>query len=108
MTLWLVILVTLTNHNVTSVQNDKNSCEKREKKDTCDIVVGQCHQCHQPQCHVSIIRLELVSIIDMENFDDDMSVDLTKDVLIAKILSGTLLMSCLKVLKGEGLNFIRR
>jgi len=46
-----VTLVTLTNQNVTSVQNDKNSCEKREKKDTCDVV----GQCHQPQCHISII-----------------------------------------------------
>jgi hypothetical protein len=35
----------------------KKSC-KRKKKDTCDIMVDQCHQCHQPQCHLNIIRIK--------------------------------------------------
>jgi len=39
-------IVTLTNHSVTCVQNDKKILYKREKKDTYDIVVGQYHQCH--------------------------------------------------------------
>jgi len=49
-TLWLV---TLTNYNVTRVQRNKKILSKRKKKDTCDIVVGQCHQ---PQCHTSATR----------------------------------------------------
>jgi len=47
-------IVTLANHNVTCVQNDKKILYKRERKDTCDIVVGQCHQ---PQCHLSIFHI---------------------------------------------------
>jgi len=42
-TLWLVTLVILVNHNVTRVQRNKKILLKRKKKDTCDIVVGQCH-----------------------------------------------------------------
>jgi len=49
--------VTLANHNVTSIQNDKKNLVKEEKKDICNIVVGQCHQCHQPQCHPSIFPM---------------------------------------------------
>jgi len=49
-------IVTLTNHNVTSVQINKTSLCERRKKSTCDIVVDQCHQCHQSQCHTSATR----------------------------------------------------
>jgi len=38
-----VTLVTLANHNVTHVQRNKNILWKRKKKDTYDVVVGQCH-----------------------------------------------------------------
>jgi len=40
-TLWLV---TLVNHNVTSVQQIKKPCERKKKKVICDKVVGQYHQ----------------------------------------------------------------
>jgi hypothetical protein len=42
-TLWLV---TLVNHNVTSIHKTKIPYERESRKATCDIVVGQCHQCH--------------------------------------------------------------
>jgi hypothetical protein len=45
-TLWLVTLVTLANHNVTSVHKTKIPYERERRKATCDIVVGQCYQCH--------------------------------------------------------------
>ena len=48
-------LVTLVNHNVTSVLLLSLSQYFFVSLYTCDIVVGQCHQCHQPQCHSSII-----------------------------------------------------
>jgi len=49
-TLWLVTLVTLINHNVTSgfLLSLSQGCFVFLY--TCDIVVGQCHQ---PQCHPS-------------------------------------------------------
>jgi len=34
-------------------KKQKNLVKEREKKATCDIVVGQCHQ---PQCHPSATR----------------------------------------------------
>jgi len=46
-TLWWVILVTLVNHNSTHIQRNKKILWKRKKKDTCDIVVGQCHNVTQ-------------------------------------------------------------
>jgi len=45
-------IATLVNHNVTSVQDGKKYC-KREKKDTCNIMVDQCHQ---QQCHPNIFN----------------------------------------------------
>jgi len=53
-TLWLV---TLWHQSTTMSQVYKITKKiiwKRKKKDTCNIMVGQCHQCHQPQCHPSI------------------------------------------------------
>jgi len=46
-TLWLVTLVTLVNHNVTRVQRNKKILSKRKKKDICGIVVDQCHNVTQ-------------------------------------------------------------
>jgi len=43
--------VTLTNHNVTSEHRNQKILWKRKKKDTCDIVVGQCYNVtnHNPR-----------------------------------------------------------
>jgi hypothetical protein len=51
-------IVTLTNQISEVYKMTKRSCKRereRERKDICDIMVDQYHQCHQPQCHISII-----------------------------------------------------
>lgn len=52
----------IINHNVTSVQNNKKILWKKKKKATCDIVVDQCHQCHQPLCHQSATPILISSL----------------------------------------------
>jgi len=54
-TLWLVTLVILPNHNDTTVQKTKKPCERKRRKVTCNIVVGQYHQYNR--YHPSAIRL---------------------------------------------------
>jgi len=54
--MWLVTFVTLTNHNITSgfLLSLSRGCFVFLY--TCDIVVGQYQQCHQPQCHPDAIH----------------------------------------------------
>lgn len=56
------MFVTLVDHNVISVQSNHKILWKRKKKSTCNIMIGQCHQCHQSQCHSNVTPFSICCV----------------------------------------------